>query len=163
MLSIQLTAFMQVSSRVGWDLVGNFHPNFNHPWKYFITTCWQEKVGFLANGWTHPLSMTTFVHLFIRSILRKVTIVTLNTFGHLRQNSGIQIYWCHRFGYLKSISSGWEPILMICDPCSERLRLESFKVGVIYIAGAWVHTLKYTHSFELFANVCEGDTYYPIS
>ena len=23
-----------------------FHPICNHPWQYFITSCWQEKVGF---------------------------------------------------------------------------------------------------------------------
>ena len=24
----------------------NFHPNFNHPWQWFITSCRQENVGF---------------------------------------------------------------------------------------------------------------------
>ena len=43
----------------------DFHPNFNHPWQYFITSCWQEKVGFWANRWTHLPSMTIFVHLFV--------------------------------------------------------------------------------------------------
>ena len=32
----------------------------------------------LANGWTHPSSMTIFVNLFIRNVIQKVTIVTLN-------------------------------------------------------------------------------------
>ena len=27
-----------------------FHPNSKHPWQYFITSCWQEKVGF--SHWT---------------------------------------------------------------------------------------------------------------
>ena len=57
----------------------NFHPIFNHPWKYFITTCSQRECRVLASAWTHPSSMTIFVHLFIRSVIRKVTIVTLNT------------------------------------------------------------------------------------
>ena len=33
----------------------------------------------MANGWTHPSSMTIFVYLFIRDVIRKVTIVILNT------------------------------------------------------------------------------------
>ena len=33
----------------------------------------------LANGSTHPSSMTVFVHLFIRIVIRKATIVILNT------------------------------------------------------------------------------------
>ena len=24
------------------------YPNFNHPWQYFITSCWQENIGFWA-------------------------------------------------------------------------------------------------------------------
>ena len=47
------------------------HPNFNHPWQRFITRCWQEKVGFLANGWTHQSSTTIFVHFFIASVIQK--------------------------------------------------------------------------------------------
>ena len=38
----------------------------------------------LANGWTHPSSMTIFVHLFIRSVIRKVT--TSDTKYHLTLN-----------------------------------------------------------------------------
>ena len=30
-----------------------YHPNFNPPWLYFITSWWRENVRFLANGWTH--------------------------------------------------------------------------------------------------------------
>ena len=34
----------------------------------------------LANGWTHPSSMTMFVvYLYIRSVIQKVTIVTYYT------------------------------------------------------------------------------------
>ena len=32
----------------------------------------------LAKAWTHPSFMTVFVHLFIRSVIQKVTIMTLN-------------------------------------------------------------------------------------
>jgi hypothetical protein len=35
-----------------------------------------RKDRVLANGGTHPLSMAILVHLFIRSIIRKATIVT---------------------------------------------------------------------------------------
>ena len=31
-----------------------------HPWRYFITSCWQEKGRVLANGWTRPSSMTIY-------------------------------------------------------------------------------------------------------
>jgi hypothetical protein len=53
-----------------------FHPSFIHPWLYFITSCWQEKIRFLANGWPHPSSMTIFVHLFVRNVIQKITIDT---------------------------------------------------------------------------------------
>ena len=33
----------------------------------------------LTNGWTHSSSMTVFVHLFMRSVIQKVPIVTFNT------------------------------------------------------------------------------------
>ena len=36
-----------------------FHPNFKHPWQYFITSWSQEKV----DGWTHPSSMTSICSL----------------------------------------------------------------------------------------------------
>ena len=45
-----------------------FHQNQTYPWQRFVTSCWQEKVGFWANGWTHPPSMTIFVNSFVRSI-----------------------------------------------------------------------------------------------
>ena len=48
-----------------------FHPNFNHPWQYFITSWWQEGMV-LANGWTHPSSMTMFVHSFIKGVIQKI-------------------------------------------------------------------------------------------
>ena len=37
----------------------------------------------LANRWTHAASMTIFVNLFIRSVIYKVTIVTINTIWHI--------------------------------------------------------------------------------
>ena len=30
----------------------------------------------LANGWTHPSSMTIFVHIFIKNVIREVTVLT---------------------------------------------------------------------------------------
>ena len=35
-----------------------------------------------ANGWTHPSSMTIFVHLFIRSFIQKIASVTHHTIWH---------------------------------------------------------------------------------
>ena len=49
-----------------------FHPNFNHQWKYFITSCWRKKVGVLANGWTHSSSMTV-CSLNHKSVIRLQT------------------------------------------------------------------------------------------
>ena len=63
-----------------------FHSNFYHTWQCFITSCWQEKVGFWATGWAHPSSMTIFVHLFIRSVIQRVTKVALNTIWHWISN-----------------------------------------------------------------------------
>ena len=47
------------------------HPNFNHPWHYFITSCWQREGRVSANGWTHPSSTT----VFIRSVIQNVPVV----------------------------------------------------------------------------------------
>ena len=44
----------------------------------------------LANRWTHPSSLTTFVHLFIRNVIQRVTIVTLNTIWH---KTSVVHYW----------------------------------------------------------------------
>ena len=41
------------------------HPNFNHPWQYFITTCWQEKVGF----W--PMNELIIIHDNTYSLIYK--------------------------------------------------------------------------------------------
>ena len=43
----------------------------------FHHTLLTREGRFLANGWTHPSSMTIFVDLFIRSVFRKVTTMTL--------------------------------------------------------------------------------------
>ena len=61
---------------IGTHQVLVFHPTFNHPWRYFVTSCWHEKVGRLANGWTHPSSMPI---IFSKSVIWKVTVVTSNT------------------------------------------------------------------------------------
>ena len=70
---------LQLLSPNEWFPIQNL---VSHPWQYFIRSCWQEKVGILTNGWTHPSSMTIFVHLFIWSVIQKVTLVRLNTVGH---------------------------------------------------------------------------------
>ena len=53
-----------------------FHLNFSHD-NNSSQVVDKEKVGFRPiDGWTHPSSMTIFVHLFIRSVIGKGTIVT---------------------------------------------------------------------------------------
>jgi hypothetical protein len=44
-------------------LSSNFYLNSNHPWQYFITKLLIKEGRVLANGWTHPSTMTIFVHL----------------------------------------------------------------------------------------------------
>ena len=57
--------------------------NFSSGFEKFMTIfhhkllTWEGRV--LANLWTRPSSMTEFVHIFIRGVIRKVTILTLNT------------------------------------------------------------------------------------
>ena len=45
----------------------------------------REGMG-LAKGWTHPSSMTVFVHLFIRSVIWKVTIVMYLPYSTILKN-----------------------------------------------------------------------------
>ena len=59
-----------------------FHPNFNHPRQYIHHKLLTREGRVVATGWTHPSSMTIFVHLCIRGVIWKVTIVTLNTIWH---------------------------------------------------------------------------------
>ena len=42
-----------------------------HPWQYFITSCWQGKVEFWTNGWTHPSSTTSMCSLIHRGVSSK--------------------------------------------------------------------------------------------
>jgi hypothetical protein len=51
----------------------------NHPQQCFVTCCWTRERKVLANGWTHPSSMTTFVHLLIRSVIWEVTVLTIDS------------------------------------------------------------------------------------
>ena len=50
-------------------------------WFAIQTTIIHDKISsqgrVLANGWSHPSSMTKCVHLFIRSVIQKVTIATI--------------------------------------------------------------------------------------
>jgi hypothetical protein len=60
------------------------------------------RVGMaLASGWIHPLSKTMFVHLFITSVIQKVSIVTLDVIGHLISYLVYRVLlsgWCgHRY------------------------------------------------------------------
>ena len=64
---------LQLLSLIKWF----FNPNFNHPWFHNKLLTREGRV--LGNGWTRLSSMTIFVHLFMRSVNRKVTILTLNT------------------------------------------------------------------------------------
>ena len=60
---------------------------------YHKLLTWECRV--LANGWTRPPFMTIFVNLFIRSVIRKVTIVTLNiilTIVATTWNSNLHMY-----------------------------------------------------------------------
>ena len=40
--------------------------NFNHPWQYFITSCWQEKIGFFGpmddELIHHPSNICSLIH-----------------------------------------------------------------------------------------------------
>ena len=56
-----------------------FSSTFQSPTTLFHHNLVTREGRVLANGWTHPSSMMVFVHLFIRTVIRKVTIVTLNT------------------------------------------------------------------------------------
>jgi hypothetical protein len=51
-----------------------FHPCFNHPWQYFITSWWQEKVGFWPTDELVHHPWQYLLHLFIRTVIRKVTM-----------------------------------------------------------------------------------------
>ena len=44
-----------------------FHPNFNIPWQYFITHCWQENVGFWPMDELIHHPWQCFSHLFIQN------------------------------------------------------------------------------------------------
>ena len=46
-----------------YHLPSDFHPNFNHPWQYFITSCWQEKVRFWQ--WMHSSTIHDNICKFI--------------------------------------------------------------------------------------------------
>jgi len=52
-----------------------FHPKFQ---SFMSISHHKLLTRVLANAWTHPSSMTIFVHLFNRSVIQKVTTVTLN-------------------------------------------------------------------------------------
>ena len=59
-----------------------FHPNFSHPRQYIHHKLLTREGRVVATGWTHPSSMTIFVHLFIRGVIWNATIVALNTIWH---------------------------------------------------------------------------------
>ena len=40
-----------------------FHPHFNHPWQYFITSCWQEEVGFFGQWMSSSIIIDKFCSL----------------------------------------------------------------------------------------------------
>ena len=44
----------------------------------------------LADGWTHPSSMTVFVHVFIKNVIQKVSVVTLHIIFRVSPWSGIK-------------------------------------------------------------------------
>jgi hypothetical protein len=62
-----------------YHLPSVYSSKFQSPTTIFHHKLLTREGGVLANGWTHPLPMTIFVHLFIISVIRKVTIVTSNT------------------------------------------------------------------------------------
>ena len=53
-----------VASTVTYQVI--FHLNFNHPWQYFTTSCWQEKGRVSANGWN-----SSIIHVRICSLIHK--------------------------------------------------------------------------------------------
>ena len=58
----------------------NLPSDFSSKFQSFMTTFHQKLLTregrILANGWTHPSSMTIFDHLFIKIVIWKVSIVT---------------------------------------------------------------------------------------
>ena len=83
--------YLQVGSNWMWcNEVCNISQECSHLWSGFsfkvesFVTIFHHKLvekasRIMANGWTHPSSMTIFVYLFIRDVIREVTIVILNT------------------------------------------------------------------------------------
>ena len=59
----------------------------------------------LANGWTHPSSMTIFVNLFTRNFIPKVTILTLNAIWH--EVSYLVSYAVHRSHWQGIVDVQW--------------------------------------------------------
>jgi hypothetical protein len=73
-----------IPCKILWGIL-NFHCyNYCHlPSAFSSITIFHHKLltregRVLANGWTHPSSITIFVHVFVRSVIQKVIIVTWN-------------------------------------------------------------------------------------
>ena len=65
-----------------YHLPSDFSSNFQSSMTIFHRKLLTREGRVLANGWTLPSSMTIFVHLFIESVIQKITIVTLNMIWH---------------------------------------------------------------------------------
>ena len=59
-----------------YHLPSDFSSKFQSSMTMFYHKLLTREGRVLANGWTHPSSMTIFVHLFIRSVILKVTTMT---------------------------------------------------------------------------------------
>ena len=89
-----------------------FHPSFNHPWQYFITSCRQEKIGFwpMDEIIYHPWQYLFTYH-------KKCHLKTYHSYIKYHMTVNITFNVLMFFGYkmillVKSYNSNWQPTLI---------------------------------------------------
>ena len=100
-------------------LPSDFSSNFQSSLTIFCHKLLTREGRVLANGWTHSSSMTIFVHLFIRSVTQKVTIVNIEY--HITRNI-----------VSSAVDSPWLLHIVSVSAPSKRTPTNSFKTTIIY-------------------------------
>ena len=74
-----------------YHLPSNISSKFQSSTKIFHPRLLTREGRVLGNGWTHPSSMTIFVHLFLRDVIRKSTIAMIGENRQLVTNEPVEV------------------------------------------------------------------------